>query len=260
MLREGTPRPIPTTNEIINHDREHRRLTANGIKVYERTFHQPQEELLRGDVLNIGDPFRVIARTHRDRPITTVDYEFPNPETLFPQGVPKRIAELDQITDDPHIEGPFPEATKDLPDESFDRILAHAAMSMHSFEIYGDENFRELWAECTRLLKLNGRCYIGPVESDFGGYGDDRIVRDQIAPTLNELRDKGAIDYRIVYDAQPYEDQYGDHSDFLVPLSPDVIVIEKLGANGNSGLDQLFPHDEYEPVDSFEGSARIARI
>jgi len=247
-------------NEIVNRDREHKRFTANPINVYEKCFHQPQDELLQGAVLNIGDPFRVIARTHPDKNILTVDYYFPTPAEVFGDKVPERIRELDKITTDRCLEGPFPEATGQLPDRSFDRILAHAAMSMHSFEVYEDNEFRDLWQEAVRLLKEGGRFYIGPVQSDYGGAFDDQMVSTNIIPTLEVLAKSGLIEYRIVYGVHPYKNPSGDYQDGWVAESPDCIVIEKLGEDGECGLDDLFSAEKYEEVDNFGYSKRITPI
>ena len=238
---------------LVARDREHKRKTANTIEDYAEMFHQSPDELLAGEVLNIGDPFRVLGRQYRQ--VMTVDYEYPDPRQVFPKGIPERIQELLEVTDDRFIEGPFPWITQQLPGESFDRILAHKSLSMHSFAEYEAGDFLEVWDEIVRLLRPGGRAYIGPLQTDLGGRFDDEMLHQLTTPTLNDLRDEGIIDFRIVHNYDPDRNQ-----PLIVPNAPDCLVIEKLDSNGESSLGELFPQSKYAHLPGFDDRREIEAL
>lgn len=168
-------------------DERHSKKTGRKIKAYERAFRTHRRELLKGRVLNIGDPLVRIPANFSN--VVSVDY-------FYGTDVAPLLAELEEkekkgeslTSGERHalglyrkwvrttaerlsrgaraVKGLFP--VLPFPQGSFDRVLSLNAISMHPFVELGgftDREWELWWGELLRVLKPGGRAYIGPFDT-----------------------------------------------------------------------------------------------
>lgn len=166
-------------------DMRHSKTTQRGIEEYELAFNTTRDELLKGKVLNIGDP---LVRLPADFPnVISLDYFYGTDikehlqklEALDKRGeLDKQKKKLLKLYKNwvkqtssrlekgaKAIKGIFP--LLPFKEETFDRVISLNAISMHPFDELGGFTERQWelwWGELVRVLKPGGKAYIGPFD------------------------------------------------------------------------------------------------
>lgn len=214
-------------------DERHGRTTQRGIKEYEAAFDTTQDELLKGEVLNIGDP---LARLPGDfQNVVSLDYFYGTDVREYVQRLEalEKEGELDEQKKKTlelyrnwirqtssrvekgakAVKGVFP--LLPFKEQTFDRVISLNAISMHPFDELGGFTEREWklwWEELLRVLKPGGKAYVGPF---------DRLSEHEtwlMKQKLREMQEQGLLHFNVAENKQENRAPW---------IGPDYVVIER---------------------------------